>query len=187
MTEEVTAGAVSVSPRKPDAVLYIQLASEISTSIDYDAATGTMSASCDVNGIIWNTDSKFEGARVRVSVLKGIDARMEKYARDHDLLGACGSVEIASELMPDTFQDESGETITLPQITIWVGVDGESFKLIEAGLTSCVASDRQAGMTVRFSHRAFTGMFMPLNRLDLSSKTDYPIVAFNVSCFRLAS
>jgi hypothetical protein len=180
ITEHIIGEAASTTGRMRNAILYIQLSREFSTSLDYDAGTATMSASCDVGGIVWNTDSKFDGARVRVSFLKGIDVRMDQYARDHGLPGACGNVEIAPELVPETFQDDDGETITLPQITIWVGIDGESFRSIEAGLTSCVASDRQAMMSVRFSHRAFTGI-MPLERLDLSGKTEYPVVAFNVS------
>jgi hypothetical protein len=147
MTEHITCGAASTPRRMPNAILYIQLARELSTSLDYDAGAATMSARCGVGGIIWNTDSKFDGARVRVSFLKGVDVRMDQYARDHGLPGACGNVEIAPELVSETFQDGDGETITLPQITIWVGIDGESFRSIEAGLPSCVACDRQAMMT----------------------------------------
>lgn len=190
MTEQNSGGTASTPPRPSDATLYIKLAPELSTSFDYDAGKATTLASCTVRGTVWNTDhteARFEGAQVRISFIKGIDGRMDRYARDHALPGACGIVEIARELVPDSFQDEEGETITLPQITIWAGVDGESFRLIEATLTSCVAGDRQARMTVSFSHRTFTETLMPLSRLNLSEKMSYPVVRFNVSCFRPAS
>lgn len=190
MAEQNSGGTVPTPSRPSDVTLYVELAPELSTSLDYDAGKATARASCAVSGTVWNTDyaeDRFEGAQVRISFIKGIDGRMDKYARDHVLPGACGVVEIARELMPDSYETEEGETITLPQITIWVGVDGESFRSIEAALTSCVGGDRQARMSVSFSHRTFTEAFMRLSGLNLSEKMNYPVVRFNVSCFKPAS
>ena len=173
-----------------DAILYIRFEARNSSSYDYDAAKGKMSARCSAAGVVWNaedSDHRFEGARVYVTFLDGIDDRMQKYAEEHGLDGACGSIEIARELVAECFEDiDGGSPITMPQINVWVGVDPESFRLIEAGLTSCAAGNSQAKMTVRFSHRNFTSMIIPLESLDLSSKSNYPIIAFNVSCMRAA-
>lgn len=171
-----------------DAILYIRLEARISSSYDY--AKGKMAARCSAFGAVWNAEEsgpRFEGARVHVTFLSGIDGRMQKYAEEHRLEGACGNIEIARELAAESFEDiDGGDPITLPQIELWVGVDHVSFRLIEAGLAPGASGNPQASMTVHFGHRDFTRMVIPLESLDLSSKSSYPIVSFNVSCTRPA-
>ncbi len=171
-----------------DAILYIRLEAGISSSYDY--VKGKMSARCSTFGAVWNAEDsgpRFEGARVHVTFLSGIDGRMQKYAEEHGLEGACGNIEIARELAAESFEDiDGGELITLPQIDLWVGVNHESFRLIEAGLRSGASGNAQASMTVHFGHRDFTSIVIPLESLDMSKKSSYPIVSFRVSCLRPA-
>ena len=173
----------------PDAILYIRFETRISSSYFYDAAKAKLSARCGASGVVWNAEDsgpRFEGATVQVTFLNGADDRMRKYAADHGLDGACGSIVISKELVAETYEDtEAWETVTLPQIEIWVGVDQDSFRLIEAGLASSVSGGSRATMSVHFGHRDFTGIVMPLESLDLSSKSDYPIVSFDVNCIRM--
>lgn len=171
-----------------DAILHIRLEARISSSYDY--AKGKMSARCSASGAVWNAEDsgpRFEGARVHVTFFSGIDGRMQKYAEEHGLEGACGNIEIARELAAEGFEEIDGaDPITVPQIDLWVGVDHQSFRLIEAGLASGAPRNAKASMTVHFGHRDFTRVVIPLGSLDLSSKSSYPIVSFNVSYTRAA-
>jgi hypothetical protein len=105
--------------------------------------------------------------------------RFTKIAREHGLQAACGSITMAAALEPEKFQDD-GHEIALPPIDIFICLDDDAYNKTEELLRPSITNDREASLSLDFAHRDFTRRFMPLNDLDLTAKSTYPIVRFNI-------
>ena len=159
--------------------LYIMLSREFSSSIDYDAQEGELSARCSAQGYVWNTESPFQFKRCNVTFRRHATGHLPEFAHEHGLDGACGSIQIAPRLEPETF-DADGEEVTLPPIEIHIVLDDRGYDRTEKLLRACISPGREASLSLRFSHLDFTRPLMSLDDLDLATKCTYPIVSFSL-------
>jgi hypothetical protein len=181
MNDTTTADPSPDARRTPvnAATLYIMLSQEFGSSIDYDAQEGELSARCSAQGYVWNTESAFQFKRCHVTFRRHATGRLPDFAHEHGLDGACGSIQIASRLEPETF-DADGEEVTLPPIEIHIVLDDGGYDRTEKLLRACISPGREASLSLRFSHRDFTRLSMALNDLDLATKCTYPVVSFSL-------
>lgn len=159
--------------------LYVMLSRNFGSRIEYNAEKQELSARCSAEGYVWNTDSKFEGKRCSGTFCRDTTNRLAEFAREHRLRAACGSIEVAAGLEPETF-DYDGEQIAMPPINIVIFLDDAIYNKADELLRSCITTDREASLSLEFSHRDFTRTFMTLDDLDLTAKSTYPIVNFEI-------
>jgi hypothetical protein len=130
-------------------------------------------------GYVWNTESAFQFKRCNVTFRRHATGQLRNFAQEHGLDGACGSMDIAARLEPITF-DSDGEEIVLPPIAIHIVLDDSGYDRMERLLRVCISADREAALSLEFSHRDFTPSRMGLDDLDLAAKSTYPIVSFSL-------
>jgi hypothetical protein len=159
--------------------LYVMLSRNYGSSLDYDAQKREMSARCTAEGYVWNTDSKFEGKRCSVTFCRDTTDRLAEFAREHRLQAACGSIKVAADLEPETF-DFDGQQLALPPINIVIFLDDAPYNKADELLRLCITNDREVSLSLAFSHRDFTRTFMALHDLNLAAQCIYPIVHFNI-------
>jgi hypothetical protein len=163
--------------------LYIMLSQDFGSSTGYDAQEGERHASCAAKGYVWNTESKFQSKRCNVTFRRHATGLLPEFANEHGLDGACGSIQVASRLEPERF-DADGEEVSLPPIEIHIVLDDSGYDRTEKLLRACLTTDREASLSLEFSHRDFTQPWMELDDLDLATKSTYPIVSFNLGGVR---
>jgi hypothetical protein len=168
------------APRPPpkSLTLYVMLSRNFGSGIDCDAQSGKLAANCSAQGFVWNTHSNFESKRCIVTFRRHPTGQLLEFAHEHGLDGACGSIELAASLEPDTF-DSDGEKISLPPITIYIVLDDREYDRTERLLRSSITAGRSASLSLDFSHRDFTRLKM-LEDLDLATRCAYPIVQFSL-------
>lgn len=163
--------------------LCVWLSQDFRSSVDYDIEKGELSASCSAQGHVWNTDSAFQFKRCSVTFRRHATGRLPEFAHEHGLDSACGSIQIAARLEPERF-DYDGEEVALPPIEIHIVLDDSGYDRTEKLLRACLSIDREASLSLRFSHRNFTRSLMKLDDLDLAAKCIYPIVGFGLASIR---
>lgn len=152
-------------------------------SVSYNAKEDRLSASCSAQGHVWNTDSSFEFKRCAVTFRRHATGRLPEFAQEHGLDGACGSIQISSQLESETFEYHS-EVISPPPIEITIVLDDRNYDLTNQLLRACNAIDREASLSLRFSHRNFTKQWVDLGEIDLIKKTRFPIISFELGTTR---
>ena len=185
MNDMTVGGQSPDEPRPPasSATLYIMLSREFGSSVDYNAQNGDFSARCSAQGYVWNTDSAFDSKRCSVTFRRHATGRLPEFAHEHGLGGACGSLQVAARLQPETF-DSDGEKFTLPPLEIHIVLDDIGYDRTEKLLRACITARREASLSLQFSHRDFTRSFIALDDLDLTAKSTYPIVSFSLGGVR---
>ena len=188
MNELTTNDKTPDAPRPPvnSVTLYVMLSRNYGSSLEYDAQKRELSARCAAEGYVWNTDSKFQWKRCSVTFCLDTTDRLAEFARGHRLQAACGSIEVAAGLEPETF-DSDGQQIALPPINIVIFLDDAPYNKADELLRSCITNDREVSLSLEFSHRDFTRTLMALDNLDLAAKSTYPIVRFNIGRTRQAN
>ena len=170
------------SPTK-SATLYIRLSQDCGSSVNYDEQKAELSARCSAKGYVWNTDSAFQFKQCSVTFRRDATGRLPEFAREHGLDSACGSIRIAPRLEQKKF-DSCGEEITLPPIEIYIVLDDSGYDRTEKLLRACLTTDREASLSLRFSHRDFRQPMIMLDDLDLAAESIYPIIAFDLGGIR---
>jgi hypothetical protein len=158
--------------------LYAILWENFSSSISYDSEKSTQSRRCVVEGYVWNTESKFNYKRCSVSFSHGNSDYLYEFAEKHGVWDACGSIRISAEIDSEKFEYEGNEAIILP-IEISISVDSLAYSNVERILQSSIKDCKTASLTLEFSDQNFEE-FPRLEQLDLSAKSIYPIVSFEV-------
>lgn len=74
-----------------------------------------------------------------------------RFAHQHGLDGACGSLEIAPQLESETFEVD-GEEVVLQPIVIYIVLDDGGYDRTEQLLRDCLSAGREASLSLRFSH-----------------------------------
>jgi hypothetical protein len=106
MNDMAAADRLPDVPRPPvnSVTLYIWLSRQFGSSIGYDAQKGELSATFAARGHVWNTKSKFQFKRCSVTFRRHATGCLPEIAHEHGLDGACGRIELAAGLEPETFQ-----------------------------------------------------------------------------------
>jgi hypothetical protein len=185
MNDTTAADSLPDAPRPPlnSVTLYIMLSRDFGSSIDYDAQTGKLSARCAARGHAWNTNGKFQFKQCSVTFRRHPTGLMPELAHEHGLAGACGIIELAAGLEPETFQDD-GEEIALPPITVNIMLDDTGYDRTEKLLRACLTAGREASLSVGFFHHDFPRKIMTLDDVKLATKCVYPIVHFGLGGVR---
>jgi len=155
-------------------------------SFNYDALTGNLDLGCGASGHVWNTDSVFQGKACDLTVRHGSASWVTPLAARHGVSAACGSVQIAAAVIPETYA-YNGETfgyedeLTLPPVHVTLVFEKELYALTENQLRSFITSGGIAIAMIRFEATPLTQSLMTLNDLDLSEKRLYPVVGLELS------
>lgn len=184
MDDETSAGRSDAPrPAANSVTLYVRLLQELGRDVNYDAQKKNLSARCLAQGYVWNTDSEFQFKRCNVTFHRQATGDLPKFALEHGLDGACGSIQIAPRLEPEKF-DADGKEFDLPPIEIYIVVDSSGYDQTQKLLSDCLSTNREMSLSLAFSHRDFTRPFMNLDDLDLATKSIYPIVRFDLGGIR---
>jgi hypothetical protein len=156
MNDATAADSLPDTPRSPlnSVTLYITLSRDFGSDIYFDAEKGMLSASCTAQGHALDTDSRFPFKECSVTFHRHPTDLMPELAQEHDLAGACGIIELAAGLEPETFQVD-GEEIALPPITVNIMLDDTGYNRTEKLLRACLTAGRKASLSVGFFHRDF--------------------------------
>lgn len=162
------------------AYLYIALTQDRGRSIDFDKESQGVSAHVAAEGYVWNTDSKFDRTRCRVTFYNKESERLNIAARQQGLGFACGGVEISADLKPETFVAD-GETLSIEPLAISIFLTGNDYTEAEHLLSISFFNKQTAHLSVVFFHPKPAQFMLPLCDVDTSSKQSFFILRFGLS------
>jgi len=135
-----------------------------------------------LHGRVWNTDATaFEGKRVQVEI-SILDAQwQEKVAAFFGRRDGCGGVTILPRAEPEVFEFQ-GEQSEIPPIQVHLAIPSEVWQRLRNVAYCSIRDGLFLGGDLKFwtPNRQGWG----LERLDLSKKTEYLILGFNLNRFR---